>query len=92
MVLKKLTELGKRMHKHWENFRKETENITKYQTGATEQKKTTELKTKGFNSRLDKAEERNSDLEENTVTLPKTEQQKENKAKKKKIKFTLFIY
>ena len=36
MVIKMLTNLGRRMDEHSENFNKETENIRKYQTEVTE--------------------------------------------------------
>jgi len=44
MVIKMLTELGKRMDEHSENFNKEIENVRKYQTEITELKNMTELK------------------------------------------------
>ena len=53
MAIKTLTNLGKRIGEHRENF-----NKGKYQTEVTEVKNTvTELKTilEGFNSRLDEA-------------------------------------
>lgn len=45
-VIKMLTELGRRMHKHSENFNEEIKNIRKYQTKVIELKKhtITELK------------------------------------------------
>ena len=61
MVKKMLTELGRRMDEHSENFSNETENIRKCQTEVKELKNTiTEPKNalKEFNSRLDEAEER----------------------------------
>lgn len=36
MLMKVLTELGKRMDEHSENFQKEMENIKKFQTEVTE--------------------------------------------------------
>ena len=50
MVIKMVTELGRRVDEHSENFNKERENIRKYQTeDITEQKNTLD----GFNSRMD---------------------------------------
>ena len=86
MVIEMLTECGRRMHKHSENFNKETENIKKYYTEVMELKNTiTEPKITlgGFNSRLDKTEERISDLEDRVVELTQQEQHKEKKKMKK---------
>ena len=45
IVIKMITELGRRMDRHSENFNKEMENIRKYQIEITELKRTiTELK------------------------------------------------
>ena len=50
------------MDEHREYFNKEMENIRKYQIEDTELKNTLE----GFNSRLDKAEERINELKQNS--------------------------
>lgn len=65
VVIKILTELGKRMNEQCENLNKEVENIKKSQTKVTQRKKTvTELKNTlwgwvvlVFNSRPDETEE-----------------------------------
>ena len=59
-VIKMFTKLRRRMNEYSVNFNKEMENIRKYQIDITELKNTiTELKItlKGFNSKLDEAEE-----------------------------------
>lgn len=53
-----ITNLGRRMDEHSENFNKEIENIRKYQIEVIELKNTLE----GFNSTLDESEERISKL------------------------------
>ena len=75
------TKLQRRMDEHREYFNKEMENIRKYQIEDTELKNTLE----GFNSRLDEAEERISQLETKAVELTQSEQQKEKRMKKVKI-------
>ena len=55
LFIKMLTELGRRIDEHSENFNKDIENIRKYKTEVTELKNTiTELKgtLQGFNSSL----------------------------------------
>ena len=76
MIIKMLTELGRRMDEHSENFDKELENIKKNET---ELKKTiTKIKNtlQGLNSRLDDTEESISDLEERLGEITQSEQKK----------------
>ena len=70
IVVKMFTELGRRMDKYSENFRKETENIKKRLIVVTEMKNTTNaLKNtlKWFNSRLDEVEVQISKLEDKAM-------------------------
>lgn len=85
MVIKMLTELGRRMDEHNGNFNKEMENIRKYQTEVAELKNSImELGNtlQGFKRRLHEEEERVSECEAQAVELIQSEQQKE----KRKIK------
>lgn len=84
LVIKILTELGRRMNEYSENFNKETENIRKYQTEVMELKNTiTSLKntTERFNSRLDE-KKRSVNLKIGQWTTPK---------QSNKINMSLFI-
>ena len=76
LVIKMLTELGRRMDEHNENFNKETENIRKYQTEIIIELKNT---LQGFNIRIDEVEEQISELEDKTMKLTQTEQQNEKR-------------
>ena len=76
MIIKMLTELGRRMDEHSENFNKELENIKK---NKSELKNTiTEVKNtlEGINSRLDNTEEWISNLENGVVKITQAEQKK----------------
>ena len=59
MVIKMLTELRRRIDKYGEKFNKETENIRKSNRShrADEYNYRTKITPKGFNNRLDEAEE-----------------------------------
>lgn len=73
LVIKILTELGRRMNEHSENFNKETENIRKYQTEVTKLKNTiTALKTptERVNNRLDE-KKRSVNMKIGQWTTPK---------------------
>lgn len=61
-----LTELGRIVDEHGENFNKDTENKGKCQTEVMELKNTIKLKNilGRFNNRLDEAKERMSELED----------------------------
>ena len=77
LVIRILTELGKRIDEHSKNFSKELEYIKKNQS---ELKNTiTEMKNTlgGINSRLGDAEECVSDLEDRIMKITQSEQQKE---------------
>ena len=57
MVIRMLTELGRRMDKYGKNFKKETENIKSNRSHrAKEYNYSTKITLKGFNNRLDEAE------------------------------------
>ena len=87
MVIKKFTKLGRRMDEHTEHFNKEMENVRNYQIEVTDLKNIIiELKNTldVFNSRLDKAEERISQLKDKAVELTHSEQQKEKNNEKSK--------
>lgn len=80
MVIKMLTELGRRMNEHSENLNKKIENIRKVQTEVIELKtivgepKKKKKKTlQGFNCRLEEAEERISELKDRTTKLTQSE-------------------
>ena len=78
MIIKILTELGKRKDEHSENFNKEMENIRKHQTEVTQMKNT----LKWFKLRPDGAEEKISQLRDKAVELTQSEQQKRKKNEK----------
>ena len=71
-----LTELGRRMGQHSENFNKEIQNVRKYQTEVINEVKNT---LEGFSSRLDEIEEQISELEDKAKELIQTEQQNEER-------------
>ena len=84
LVIKVLTELGKRIDVHSENFNKELENIKKTQS---EMKNSTdEIKNtlEGIYGRLSDTEGHISDLEDRIMEITQSEQQKENQIKKEK--------
>ena len=77
IVIKMLTELGKRINEYSENFNKEPENTnhqSELMNTVTEMKNTPE----GINSRLGDTEECLSDLEDR-IEITQTKQPKKNK-------------
>lgn len=67
------------MHEQHENFNKDTENITNYQTEVMELNTVTELKNslEGFHSRLDQSERRISQLKDELLEVIQSKEQKE---------------
>ena len=59
MVIRMLTEFGRRMDKYGKSFNKETENIRKSNRShrAKEYNYSTKITLKGFNNRLDEVEQ-----------------------------------
>ena len=59
MVIRMITEFGRRMDKYGKSFNKETENIRKSNRShrAKEYNYSTKITLKGFNNRLDEAEQ-----------------------------------
>lgn len=78
MIIKILTELGKRKDEHSENFNKKMENIRKYHTEVTQMKDT----LKWFKHRPDVTQEKISQLREKAVELAQSEQRKRKKNEK----------
>ena len=77
LIIWMLTELGKRIDEHSENFNKELENTPKEPVRAEEYNNWNEKHTRGINSRLSDTEECISDLEDRIMEITQSEQQKE---------------
>ena len=84
MVIRMLTELGRRMSEHSESFNKEGENIGKKQlklkTTITEKKNTLD----GIKSRQNDTKEWVSNLKDKVMEITQSEQQREKRIKKNK--------
>ena len=86
MILKMLTKLERRMHKHSENLK--TENIRKFQTEVTELKNTTtELKNNQWGSKADlmKQKKGSENLRHGRETHPIRAAKRKKNEKKMKI-------
>ena len=77
MIVKMIQNLGNRMEKIQETFKKDLEELKSKQT--MRNKTINEIKNslEGINSRITEAEERKSDLEDITLEITTTEQNKE---------------
>ena len=83
-----LTELGRRMDEHSENFNKEMKKYKKVPNRsqrAEECNTWTEKYTRGFNSRLDEAEEKISQLRDKAMELTQSEEIKKKEWKNVKM-------
>ena len=74
MIIKKLSELGRRINEYSEKLNKELENIKKTQT----EMKNTIIETNTRRSRLDGTEEQISKLKDRVVEITQAEQEKKN--------------
>ena len=82
-----LTELGRRMDRHSENFSRagKYKEVPSRSNGAEEYNNWTEKYTRGFNGRLDEAEKTISQLEDRAGELTQLEQEKEKRMKRVKV-------
>ena len=76
-AIRMLTELGKRIDEHSENFNKELEYIKKEPVRSKEDNYWNEKYTRGINRRLGDTELHISDLEDRIMEITQSEQQKE---------------
>ena len=76
LVIKILTELGKRTHVQSKNFNKELKNIKKAQSEMKNSIAEIKNTLEGMNSRLSDTEECISDLEDRIMEIIQSEQQK----------------
>ena len=79
MIVKMIQNLGNRMEKIQETFNKELEELKSKQTMMNNTIYEIKNSLEGINSRITKAEERISDLEDKIVEITPAEQNKEKK-------------
>ena len=77
MIVKMVQNLGNRMEKIQETFKKDLEELKSKQTMTNNAIKEIKNCLEGINSRITEAEERISDLEDKIVEITTTEQNKE---------------
>ena len=79
MILKMIQNLGNRMEKIQEMFKKDLEELKGKQTMMNNTINAIKNSLEGINSRITEAEERISDLEDKTVEITTAEQNKEKR-------------
>ena len=82
MILKMIQNLGNRMVKIQETFNKDLEELKSKETVMNNIINETKNSLEGINSRITKAEERISDLEDKIVEITTAEQNKEKRMKR----------
>ena len=82
MIIKMIQNLGNRMEKMKEMFKKDPQELKSKQTMMNNTKNEIKNSLEGINSRITEAEERVSDLEDKIVGITTAEQNKEKRMKR----------